>query len=175
MILHRAAGRGTKRRRASIDADQADASARKRPRLVIGSRSQPQPQHQSQSPGAIGVRIVENIDAEFPEEIAAFLHRASKDRRLALLSITTCPYCIRVKNHFNRRNIPYVVFELDQDAQGKRDKSAKAALQFRMLIGKFRVGAKPNVSFPTLVTPDRAHIQGSDIIIDWVEQNWGVS
>lgn len=170
MILHRAAGRGTKRRRASVDADRADASARKRPRLVINSRSQPQ--RQSQSPGAIGVRIVENIDAEYPEKIAAFLHRACENRKLALLSLTTCPYCIRVKEHFKRRSIPYVVFELDQDSQGKLDKSAAAALKFRMLIGKFRVGAEPNVGFPTMVTPDRAHIQGSGQIIDWVERNW---
>lgn len=165
MILHRAAGRGTKRRRDSIDVGQeAGANGRKRPRHVVSSRSQ--------SPGVIGVRIVEDIDAEFPEEIAAFLHRACNNRKLALLSLTTCPYCIRVKEYFKRRNIPCMVFDLDQDSQGKRNKSAAAALKFRMLIGKFRVGAEPNVGFPTMVTPDRDHIQGSGQIIEYLDQNW---
>lgn len=63
-----------------------------------------------------------------------------------------------------------MVFELDQNDQGKTDKDAEAALQFLMLVGKFRVGADPTYGFPTMVTVDGLKVIGSDKIIKRVRK-----
>lgn len=112
-----------------------------------------------------------DIYNEYPEEIADFLHEARQNNQFALLSLTECPFCQKVKSLLRSLDLPFVVFEVDRDNPARPQINVGAKRKFMMLVHKMQAGRNPDVSFPELVTPEGVCVKHSDNIENWLE-NW---
>ena len=69
-------------------------------------------------------------------------HTTINMKKITIYSTRICPYCVRAKNFFSKKNLEYTEIMIDQDPQKMKEMIEKSGRQSvpQIFIGDYHVG-----------------------------------
>ena len=78
----------------------------------------------------------------FRKTLKGKLHITTNMKKITIYSTRICPYCVRAKNFFNKKNLEYTEIMIDRDPEQMREMMEKSGRQSvpQIFIGDYHVG-----------------------------------
>ena len=78
----------------------------------------------------------------FRKTLKGKLHITTNMKKIIIYSTRICPYCVRAKNFFSKKNIEYTEIMIDRDPEQMRIMMEKSGRQSvpQIFIGDYHVG-----------------------------------